>query len=200
MCGKETLSLNYLRNVKYTCTDCKLEKKLSDKTKRKDDNFEIKEKKFNNAVTRLKKLNIRFNKYETAINKVHSKLHNIGWFDSTEEILAAIELEKNNIKYRHQVKFGGRYKADFVLDDEKIVLEIDGKIFHTKDTLDKENVRDDLIVLTLGVDWEVIRISDELINQNITKLIPAMRRVQNKRKELRLLNNECLPNWYSDKN
>ena len=59
ICGNEVSSMNYLRNVKYTCKDCKLEKELSDKVKIVNDNFEIKEKKFNNAVSRFKKLGVR---------------------------------------------------------------------------------------------------------------------------------------------
>ena len=201
ICGNEVSSMNYLRNVKYTCKDCKLEKELSDKVKIVNDNFEIKEKKFNNAVSRFKKLGLgkRILDYKTAMDSVHEKLHSFGWFDSTEEIMVAIELEKNNIEYRHQVKFGNRYKADFVIGDEKIVLEVDGILFHTERTFDKENIRDNLILLTLGSDWEVVRITDELINQNITKLVPAIRKIKKERKELRKTNNECLPNWYSDR-
>ena len=82
---------------------------------------------------------------------------------------------------------------------KKIVLEVDGILFHTERTFDKENIRDNLILLTLGADWEVVRITDELINQNITKLVPAIRKIKKERKELRKTNNECLPNWYSDR-
>ena len=138
-------------------------------------------------------------KYKDAADKVYNKLHKHGWFDSTEEILTAIELEKNNINYRHQVKFGTRYRVDFVLDDEKVILEVDGKLYHIKDKLLIENLRDDLILLNLGVDWEVVRITDDLINQNIKKLLPAIKKLKEKRKLLREEYGGCLPDWYSDR-
>ncbi len=152
------------------------------------------------AIKRLERMDIIINgKYKDAIDKVHEKLHKNGWFDSTEEIITAIELEKNNINYRHQVKFGTRYKVDFILDDEKVLLEVDGKLYHTKDKLIRENLRDNLILLNLGTDWEVVRITDDLINQNIKKLIPAVRKLKEKRKLLREEYGGCLPDWYSDR-
>lgn len=199
ICGAEVKSYSYIRSKVYKCMGCKVEKKLTDKVKRVKDNHESKERKFTNAITRIQKLNISFKEYLNAINKVHDELHNVGHFDSTEEIMAAIELTRNNIEYRHQVKFGTRYMADFVIDDEEIVLEIDGVLFHTEDKIESENIRDNLIVMTLGVDWEVIRISDTLINQNLSKLVPAIIKTRDKRKEVRANNKECLPKWYSDR-
>lgn len=200
ICGEEVQSLNYLRNIKYTCKNCKLENQLSDKEKKVDENYDTKEKKFQKALKRFERMDIVIRgKYKNAADKVHERLHNNGWFDSTEEIVTAIELEKNNIKYRHQVKFGTRYRVDFVLDDEKVILEVDGRLFHTKDKLTRENLRDDLILLNLGIDWEVVRITDDLINQNIKKLLPAIRKIKEKRKLLREEYGGCLPDWYSDR-
>ena len=60
-------------------------------------------------------------------------------------------------------------------------------------------LRDELIVLALGVDWEVIRISDDLINQKISKLMPAIRKVKRQRALHRSKNNGKLPEWYSNR-
>lgn len=199
-CGEEVPTMRYTRGQNYTCQNCKMENLLADKVTRKEVSFESKERKLEAAIKRFEKMNYNLKSYETAINKVHDELHNVGWFDSTEEIMTAIQLEKNNVKYRHQVKFGIRYRADFVLDDEKIVLEIDGKLFHTKDKIPKETLRDNLIVLGLGSDWEVIRITDELINQNVKQLIPAIRKLKEKRQQIRKEYNGILPEWYSDRN
>ena len=105
---------------------------------------------------------------------------------------------KNNIKARHQVKLG-RYKADFVLPDEKIVLEVDGVLYHNKNTEQKEQIRDNLICLALGSEWDVIRISDELINTNITRLVPAFRKVKENRNLIRQQHGGVIPDWYSKK-
>ena len=75
--------------------------------------------------------------YTKAIEKVKSKLHTNGYFDSTEEIMVAIELFKNGVWFYHQKKVG-RYRLDFVLPNEKIVLEVDGSVFHTNETKNKE--------------------------------------------------------------
>ena len=93
----------------------------------------------------------------------------------------------------------GRYRADFVLPDEKVVLEVDGTLFHTDRTKEKEITRDNLIVLSLGSEWEVVRITDEDINKNITRLLPAIRKIKKKRAELRKNYGGVLPNWYTDR-
>lgn len=120
------------------------------------------------------------------------------WFDSTEEMMVAIELLHKKVNLRHQVKMG-RYRADFVLPDYKIVLEVDGVMFHNENTRKKEQIRDNLIILNLGAEWEVIRITDKLINDNITKLVPAILKLKDKRQYYRKRHNGTLPSWFSDR-
>ena len=199
ICGKEVLSYSYIRGKQYTCKDCKLDNYLADKEIKNIKNLDKKEQKFEKAVARITKtVGKNINKYEKAIDIVHKKLHKDNWFDSTEEIMTAIELVKNKVKARHQVKVG-RYRIDFVLPDEKIILEIDGRLFHTDNTLEKEKVRDNLLLLHFGVDWEVIRITDDYINQNIKRLVPAIRRLKDERARIRKQNDGILPEWYSKK-
>lgn len=197
MCDKDVKSWNYSSKLQYTCKECKLEMKLADKKDRIDNNRESKERKLTNAIGRIK-TKACIDKYEKAITIVESKLHTDGWFQSTEEIMAALELLKNGIGFNHQVKIG-KYKADFVIKSEKIVLEIDGTLYHTKETVKREIIRDDIIVLSLGFDWDVIRITDTLINQDITKLVRAFRKVKERRNNLRKNNNGKIPDWYSDR-
>lgn len=198
VCGEPMLTYSYRPNLTFTCKGCKLDKYLSDKENRVIATHELKERKFQNAVSRFKKVKKNIKCYTTAFEKIHNKLFTDGWFDSTEEIMVAIELVKNNIKARHQVKLG-RYKADFVLPDEKIVLEVDGVLYHNKNTEQKEQIRDNLICLALGSEWDVIRISDELINTNITRLVPAFRKVKENRNLIRQQHGGVIPDWYSKK-
>lgn len=195
-CGQETMSYSYQRGVKYTCADCKLLEFLSDKVSRTSQDFESKEKKFAKAIERIERKTRITKAYQVAAEKIHNKLHQSGWFDSTEEIMVAIQLVKSGIKTRHQVQLG-RYRADFVLPDYKIVLEVDGVLYH-KGKEEKDKLRDQLIVLALGADWEVIRISDTLVNENITKVTQAITRVKRHREKIRKLNNGQLPRGYSD--
>lgn len=199
ICGEEVPTWNYKRSIKYTCKNCKEKMKFVESQKRVDNNENSKNRKLKNAVDRIYKKTKKPRSYQQAIEAIEKNLHRDGWFQSTEEIMVAIELVKRGIKARHQVKFG-RYCADFVLPDEKIVLEVDGILYHPKSNIYKEDTRDNLIVLSLGPEWEVIRITDELINENITKLVPAIRKIRDKRKAERLKNSGALPKWYTDRN
>lgn len=197
-CGKEVMSLGYIRNNKYSCKECKLENYLSDKETRACNNKDAKDRKFDNAIKRIEQHAGDITKYSKAISTIKSYLYRDGWFDSTEEIMVAIELCKRKIKFHHQVKFG-RYRVDFLLPEEKIILEVDGVLFHTERTREKEKFRDNLIILNLGAEWEVIRITDTDLNKNITRLVPAIKKVMEKRKKLREKNDGILPNWYCNK-
>ena len=120
--------------------------------------------------------------YKAAIDLVRKKLNNRGWFQSTEEIMVALELARRSVNAHHQVKVF-EYTVDFVLPEMKVVLEIDGAPYHGKDRQKYQQTRDDVIKWKLGDDWEVIRISTDNINTNITKLIPGIRAVLNSRKK-----------------
>lgn len=196
-CGKETKRTNYIHGLNYLCSDCKLENKLADKEKQVERNKGKKEKQFENAIKRIEK-QTNLKPYRSAIDKVKDKLHTSGYFDSTEEIMVAIELLKNKIGFIHQKKLR-RYYLDFVIPSIKVVLEVDGSPFHTEETKKREKIRDDIILLNYGVDWEVIRISDKMINQNITKLVPALDTIRQKRKNIKSQYNGTLPDWYSDR-
>lgn len=199
-CGKEMFSYSYIRGKKYTCKDCKQKNYFSDKEKRVDRSNEAKESKFENALKRIKSAvgESKFKKYEKAIATVKKNLYHYGWFDSTEEIMVAIELLKNDLRVRHQVRVN-RYKVDFVLPDLQIILEVDGHLFHTKETRERERTRDSLLILAFGPEWEVVRVSDDRINEDISKLVPAIKKIVSRRKLLRKNSEGQLPKWYSDR-
>lgn len=105
---------------------------------------------------------------------VHRGFNNTSWYQSTEEIMVALELLKQGFEVHHQVKVYD-YRVDFVIPDLKVALEVDGSIYHNKNT--KETIRDEVIAQKLGDGYEVIRISTDNINTNITKLLPAIKAV-----------------------
>lgn len=199
ICHKnEVPTWSYIRGQKYVCKECKAVYVDIDKDRRVNNSFDDKEKKFSNAVLRVRKKARKFSEYKHAIEIIHEKLHTDKWFDSTEEIMVAIELVKNNVKARHQVKFGP-YRVDFLLPDYKVILEVDGRLFHGGNKSKKEQLRDNCILLSLGPKWEMIRISDDIINKNITKLIPAIETIKTERSKVRNNNGGILPNWYTEK-
>ena len=69
--------------------------------------------------------------------------------------------------------------------------------FTQKKTKEKEFARDNILLMRFGIDWEVIRITDEYINNNIKRLVPAIRKVRDERQRIRKLNNGILPARYS---
>lgn len=201
ICGKEVPTWSYIKNRKYKCKECRTMVTLHDREVGIEENYELKERKFENAIKRIENSNYKrdkkdfdFSKYEYAISRVHEKLHTHGWYQSTEEIIAAIMLIKNKVKARHQVKMG-KYMVDFLLPEEKIILEIDGTVYHTAKTLEKEKLRDSLIILALGATWEVIRITDEHLNGNPKNLIKAIRAVKKNRQRIRKLYNGQLEGY-----
>lgn len=166
-CGCE-YSLNYhTRKAVRICPECK----NAEKGKRDFYTAHAKEVKFDEAVYRIKSVVKNWQEYQSAVASVKRVLHRKGWFQSTEEIMAAIELMKNNIRVIPQQKVG-KYKVDFCLPDKKVILEIDGAIYH-QDKI-KEGIRDGNIQLQMGLDWHIVRINTERINSNITKLLEAI--------------------------
>ena len=59
------------------------------------------------------------------------------------------------------------YKVDFAIPKQKIVIEVDGAMYH-KDKFNGD--REAIIQFSLGLDWKIIHIPAEEISKNITKL------------------------------
>ena len=65
VCGEPMLTYSYRPNLTFTCKGCKLDKYLSDKENRVISTHELKERKFQNAVSRLSVILRRLKKYTT---------------------------------------------------------------------------------------------------------------------------------------
>lgn len=197
-CGAEVPVWRYESGTKYTCKKCRTEEKTIAADLKKEEDRKTRIAKLEKVVSRMKARGT-FARYESAIAAARQMIDDGGHvFDSAEEIEVAIVLIKEGIQFRHQVRFGKRYIADFVLDEMKVVLEVDGDIFHGESRLAKQQVRDDLIIAALGPEWEIVRIKTSALNQNITKLPRALKAVLKKREMYRRLNKGQLPEWYND--
>jgi very-short-patch-repair endonuclease len=139
-----------------------------------------KQMKLQNAIKRISKIT-GIEHYKDAICLVEESLSRTGWYQSTEEIMVALELIRRNVKAFHQVKIFD-YSVDFLLPEMRVALEIDGKIYHGKDRQKYESIRDEVITNKLGEGWEMIRITTDNINKNVTKLIPGINAVLKSRK------------------
>lgn len=127
---------------------------------------------FEGAMDKMERQDIDFTKYEEAIKAVEQfNMDNPDKFDSAAEIIAAIILIHHHIKIKAQYKVAG-YQVDFLLPDNKVVLEIDG-VAHKLHTA-KDAIRDDVIRHQLGRDWRIIRISADNIYKKAEKLLDGI--------------------------
>ena len=181
ICGASVRSWNYLRGVQYVCCDCRKEVVALEMREKTASTRNEKDRKLNTATKRISKV-AALEPYTAAIAWVSENLDRPGWFQSTEEIMVALELISRGVETHHQVSVLN-YKVDFILPEWKVALEIDGSIFHGRDRIQGDQMRDDVIAYQLGAGWEVIRISTDNINANITKLIPAIEAVLKRRKK-----------------
>jgi very-short-patch-repair endonuclease len=196
-CGKGVTSWAKKENLRFLCVECREKEKEKDKEV-------INELSKLNALRRLEIAKQHIEKmyggisgYLEAFEKVAKKLNTPGWFQSSNEILAAVELIRSKVKARHQVKMG-KWKADFVLPELKVVLEIDGGFHKQKDRKEADRIKDLAILASLGPEWEVVRISDDLIKQNLCMLVQAIKETVKERKRVRKIRGGQLPKNYSN--
>lgn len=134
-----------------------------------------KELMFENAMDILEHQNFDFYKNKEAIDVVEEKLKDDpDKFDSSYEIITAIILVTNRIYSKMQYKVD-TYQVDFLLPDHHVILEVDGE--RHKYNKGRDSVRDENIKHYLGADWEIIRISTDLIKKDAQKIPTAIDKV-----------------------
>ena len=184
ICGVPVATWAYKKGMKITCPKCR---RFFSEIRKVGNNFlatEKKVRKLEAAIKRISKV-ATIEKYQRAYDVIKKHLDRPGWFQSTEEIMTALELVRKGLKIRHQVKIFN-YSVDFVIPEYKVALEIDGRPFHGADYADKQRKRDEVIVWKLGEGWEIIHIDTDNINANVTKLVPAIKAVLKSRKKTSL--------------
>lgn len=147
MCGKD-----YENNtrISYKCSKCEQKLALVKKLEMVD--------KAEYKLTRVpgKKRMKNGNDLFKEICSVRKRIANgIDKFSSLQETMVAIQLEKQNIKYESQKEINGK-KVDFFLPELKIILEIDGELYHTDEN--KEFLRDRQIMKGIGEEYEIVHI------------------------------------------
>lgn len=171
-CGAPVKSFTYNPSFQYACAACRKEAVAQKRAEQAVGEHSTKEKRLDSAIRRISKV-ADIKQYEKGIHYVQEHLDTPYWFDSAEEIMVALELIRRGIKTYHQVKIF-EYRVDFLLPDLKVVLEVDGRIYHGRDRKCHQQIRDDVICWKLGKGWQVIRIDTENINQNVTRLMKGI--------------------------
>ena len=121
-------------------------------------------------------------------------------FESAHEVVACVELLRNEIKVKTQQRVG-RKRIDFILTDLKVALEIDGGLHRF--SIGKDSQRDVFILNELNKDgkgWEIVRIPTSFIEQDVSKLVPAIKTMYSEKQKLRRKYNGFIPTGYSKSN
>ncbi|WMJ87773.1 endonuclease domain-containing protein [Anaerocolumna sp. MB42-C2] len=182
ICNAPVPSWNYIHGTEYTCDECREVLVKLNYQKKCTSSIDTKEEKLKKAIKRISKVtDIRH--YENAIIKVQYSFDKPMYYQSTEEIMVALELLRRGLVAYHQVQVFD-FRVDFVIPQLKVALEIDGAPFHRKDRLSSQMLRDEIIANKLGNGYEVIHIPTDNVNLNITKLIPAIKAVLSRRKRV----------------
>lgn len=100
-------------------------------------------------------------------------------FDSVSEVVACIELLHRGIRVIPHQKVGS-YTVDFCLPDEKVVLEVDGSIYHADS--DKEHRRDYALKNMLGSDWIIRHVPADSVMKNHKAFGKMMKRMLDDRR------------------
>ena len=150
----------------YLCEYCKKQIVRKKKQLEQDALDQVKTKKeqaFDKAVDRIRLQVRNFSVYEKAVKLAQTRAEQYG---SIPEAMVAIELLRLGHKVIPQQKIG-KYRVDFIVKDRKLVIEVDGSIYH-RDKFGGN--REATIQLSLGMDWKIIHIPAELISNDIQKL------------------------------
>jgi len=119
-----------------------------------------------------------FNKAEESVKQ---KIKNGVTFDSKCEAIIALELERENTEYIVHWKIGKNI-VDFMLPKEKLIIEVDGSLYHTDES--RDFIKDRSVMREVGESWEIIRIKEDIIPRYVSNnLTEALRHVIIQRKD-----------------
>lgn len=174
-CGNKYGSRQYTGNRVYICPTCRelIRKKRTAHIEHLalsiPDAETKEEKRYRKAVEQIEKQVGSLDKYRTAIDVCRKATFKFG---SIPEAMLAIELVKNGYKIIPQQKVG-KYHVDFALPNEKLIIEVDGSIYHTN--REKELAREASINYAIGLDWRIIHLPAESISNDVRKVMRLLK-------------------------
>ena len=195
-CGESVKTWVRRQGVIFKCKECREREKEESRALKNKVNELTQLRRLEAAKEIIKKCYGDLIEYDDAFIVVENNIHRPGWFQSINEVLAAVELVRMKTRARHQVRMG-KWRVDFLLPDLKVVLEIDGGYHKLKHVSERDSLKDIAIIAHLGPLWEMVRISDVILKQNPKQLVPAIKKVIAERQRLRKKHNGQLPANYS---
>lgn len=196
-CGADT-KINLLNKIPY-CKVCELEIREKDITDRKIYS-ELRTKfMFDRAMNMLEKQNkvININDYKEVSEVIKEYIEdNASKFDSSHEMLVAMELLRNRVHIKIQPTVAG-IRLDFILKEDKVVLEVDGYLHEY--SKEKDFHEDNKIRNELGQEWEIVRIPTKYLEVNITMLYDAVMEMKAYKQKVRKQSGGIIPEYYSER-
>lgn len=101
-------------------------------------------------------------------------------FSSIPEAAVAIQMEKIGLKYEAQKEVAGK-RVDFYIPEIKIILEIDGELYHTDEN--KTFLRDREIMREVGDEWEIVHIEASKVPKYTWNIKEALMHVVSERND-----------------
>lgn len=181
------------------------EKFQTERDKQKNDYLRLKtEVMFERALKCMERqINCDLSNYYDEAELVHEMaLNDYSKFQSSDEMMVAMELVRNRIKSKAQYRVEKR-RIDFLIPSMNVALEVDGNLHKfkiLKDSQREVEIMGNLKRITQKDNWEVIRIPTDLIEKDLTKLVPAIKTLYKKRQQLRNKNGGFIPTYWSRTN
>lgn len=179
-CGNKIVRRSYGRNTKYICDACRvkrMEKERIDQKKRDafvDQLYDVittkEERRFNDAADIVSRQAKRFSSYKDDIDIARLGQYKYG---SIPEAMTAIELIHLGYTIIPQQKIG-KYRVDFYLPDEKIVVEVDGALYHQGGF---KGDREATIQFSLGLDVKIVHVPAEAVRRNVLIVDKIMKKI-----------------------
>lgn len=168
-CGAEFLHHCYRASTKYLCPYCKRKAaSIRASEKKKADDRNTHEKRFDDAINRLKNQGIAIDEYSRHIDIARTREYLYG---SVPETMVAIELLHRKLKIVPQAKIGN-YRVDFAIPTLRLLVEVDGYPFHADDI--KTEQRDEEINLMTGRTWKIVHIPASLVSKDARKAVDCI--------------------------
>ena len=183
ICGRPVGSHQYTTEKIYKCSFCKKEVAKRRKAKveaAREELLSILAEDLDTDYEHLKRFENGTKKFGKAYyDDIEKARKVIDKFDSVPEVTACVELLHIGARVIVQQKVGD-LTVDFCLPDEKVVVEVDGSLYH-KDR-DKEEVRDHAIVYMLGGDWIIRHVPADAVTKRHEVFGDTMRKMLNARR------------------
>lgn len=183
ICGRPVTTRQFSTNRIFKCDFCKKEIK-----RKRNDKVEAARRELLGVLAddlgtdyeHLKRFENGASKFGDAYaDNIEAARKAIDKFDSVPEVVACIELLHIGARVIAHQKVGD-FTVDFCLPDDRIVVEVDGSIYHADEA--KEQMRDYAIMQMLGDGWEVRHVPSDAIMKNHAAFGNGMRRMLNARK------------------